>query len=105
MFSTAAIAVLTIVMITYFISPENYECNFRVKESLILAIIVILLVPIQTTVEEVVFRGYLMQGLGHWLNSIFMALFLTSSVCGLVHLANPELSKLGNSFILIYIIG
>ena len=34
-FSTSAIVVLTIVMITYFISPENYEFNFRVKEFLI----------------------------------------------------------------------
>ena len=92
-------------MITYFISPENYEFNFRVKEFLILAIIAILLVPIQTSVEEVVFRGYLMQGFGHWLNSRFMALFLTSTVFGLLHLANPEISKIGNTFILIYIIG
>jgi membrane protease YdiL (CAAX protease family) len=104
-FSTSAIVVLTSVMITYFISPENYEFNFRVKEFLILGIIAILLVPIQTTVEEVVFRGYLMQGFGHWLNSRFMALFLTSTVFGLLHLANPEIAKIGNTFILIYIIG
>jgi hypothetical protein len=104
-FSTSAVVVLISVMITYFISPENYEFNFRLKEFLILAIIAIFLVPIQTSVEEVVFRGYLMQGFGHWLNSRFMALFLTSTVFGLLHLANPEISKIGNTFILIYIIG
>ena len=55
-FSTSAVVVLISVMITYFISPENYEFNFRLKEFLILAIIAIFLVPIQTSVEEVVFR-------------------------------------------------
>ena len=51
-------------------------------------------VPIQTTVEEIVFRGYLMQGFGHWLNSRFMALFLTSVIFGSLHIANPEITAL-----------
>ena len=47
----------------YLISPENYEINFKLKEFLILLIIAVCLIPIQTSVEEIVFRGYLMQGL------------------------------------------
>ena len=49
---------LILVIIGYFISPENYEFNFKLKEFLILSVIAILLIPVQTTVEELVFRGY-----------------------------------------------
>jgi len=91
------------VFLEYSLSPEDYEINFKLKEFLILAVIAILFIPIQTSVEEVVFRGYLMQGFGHWLNSRFMALFLTSIVFGSLHLANPEITALGYEFIFLYI--
>ncbi len=91
------------VFLEYSLNPESYEINFKLKEFLILAVIAILFIPIQTSVEEIVFRGYLMQGFGHWLNSRFMALFLTSVVFGSMHLANPELTALGYEFIFLYI--
>tara|TARA_Y100000389_G_scaffold84938_1_gene81675 strand:- start:831 stop:1634 length:804 start_codon:yes stop_codon:yes gene_type:complete len=91
------------IFLEYSLSPENYEINFKLKEFLILAVIAILLIPIQTSVEEIVFRGYLMQGFGHWLNSRFMALFLTSVVFGSLHLANPEINALGYEFVFLYI--
>jgi len=91
------------VFFEYSLNPENYVFNFKVKEFLILAVIAILFIPIQTSVEEIVFRGYLMQGFGHWLNSRFMALFLTSTVFGSLHLANPEITALGYEFVILYI--
>jgi membrane protease YdiL (CAAX protease family) len=91
------------VFLEYSLNPENYVFNFKVKEFLILAVIAILFIPIQTSVEEIVFRGYLMQGFGHWLNSRFMALFLTSTVFGSFHLANPEITALGYEFVILYI--
>lgn len=103
-FTIAGAIISLSVLIGYYLSPENYELNFKLKEFLILTIIAILFVPIQTSVEEIVFRGYLMQGFGHWLNSRFMALFLTSTIFGFLHFFNPEINKLGNSFIILYII-
>lgn len=91
------------VFLEYSLNPDNYVFNFKVKEFLILAVIAILFIPIQTSVEEIVFRGYLMQGFGHWLNSRFMALFLTSTVFGSLHLANPEITALGYEFVILYI--
>jgi membrane protease YdiL (CAAX protease family) len=91
------------VFLEYSLNPENYVFNFKVKEFLILAVIAILFIPIQTSVEEIVFRGYLMQGFGHWFNSRFMALFLTSTVFGSLHLANPEITALGYEFVILYI--
>lgn len=50
--------------IDYFTNPENYAWNFDLVPFLILAAIAILLVPLQTSCEEYLFRGYLMQGIG-----------------------------------------
>ena len=45
-------------------SPEDYEWNFQLVPFLILVVIAIVLVPLQTSFEEYLFRGYLMQGIG-----------------------------------------
>ena len=104
-FSLWGIVASFLIISGYFISPENYEINFKLKEFLILFIIAVLLVPIQTSVEEIVFRGYLMQGFGNWFNSRLMALILSCSVFGLLHIVNPEVTKLGYGFIFVYLIG
>ena len=98
-----AAVVTTFFIIGYFITPENYELNFKLKEFLILSVIAILLVPVQTTVEELVFRGYLMQGFGGLFNSRLLALFFTSIIFGLLHLANPEVAALGNLILIQYL--
>jgi len=90
--------------IDYALSPENYQWNFELVPFLTLAIIAIVLVPIQTSFEEYFFRGYLMQGLGVAFKYKWVPLFLTSTIFGLLHLGNPEVAKLGN-LIMIYYIG
>ena len=52
------------IMIDYQSSPENYVFNFELKPFLILVAIAIILIPLQTSFEEYLFRGYLMQGIG-----------------------------------------
>jgi len=54
----------SLVLIDYFLSPEDYVLNFDLKNFLILSVITIALVPLQTSCEEYLFRGYLMQGIG-----------------------------------------
>jgi hypothetical protein len=97
------LVVTTFVIIGYFISPENYEFNFKLKEFLILSVIAILLIPVQTTVEELVFRGYLMQGFGGLFNSRLLALFFTSILFGGLHLLNPEVEALGYLIVVQYL--
>ena len=48
----------------YFFSPESFVFNFKPIPFLILVVIAIVMIPIQTSTEEYVFRGYLMQGFG-----------------------------------------
>ncbi len=52
------------VFVDYFMEPEGYVWNFKLVPFLTLAVIAIILVPLQTSMEEYFFRGYLMQGLG-----------------------------------------
>ena len=53
-----------LVLADHYMSPENYVFNFKLVPFLILAAIAIVLVPLQTSFEEYLFRGYLMQGIG-----------------------------------------
>ncbi|MGB6268304.1 MAG: CPBP family intramembrane glutamic endopeptidase [Olleya sp.] len=54
----------SMIFIGYFMNPESYVWNFQAERFLILALIAVLLIPIQTSLEEYIFRGYLMQGFG-----------------------------------------
>ncbi|WP_370514486.1 hypothetical protein [Formosa sp. L2A11] len=51
------------ILVDYGISPEEYMFNFQLDKFLILFVIAVILVPIQTSFEEYIFRGYLMQGI------------------------------------------
>jgi membrane protease YdiL (CAAX protease family) len=46
----------------YLRSPENFVWNFKLIPFLILVLVGVIMIPIQTSTEEYVFRGYLMQG-------------------------------------------
>jgi len=52
-------------LLDYYTNPDDYVMNFNAEKFAILAVIAIVLVPIQTSAEEYIFRGYLMQGFGN----------------------------------------
>lgn len=105
-FSFGLWAVITVVffVIDYLGNSEDYIFNFELIPFCILLVISILLVPLQTSFEEYFFRGYLMQGIGLATKNSFIPLVFTSVVFGLLHIANPEVGKLGYE-ILVYYIG
>ena len=93
-----------ITLIDYlFISPEDYIWNFQWIPFLKLLSIVILFIPLQTGFEEVFFRGYLLQALGLTVRNKWFPLLTTSLLFGLMHIANPEVEKLGYSLLIYYI--
>ena len=92
-----------LVFVDYYSNPENYVYNFELNRFLILAVIATLLVPIQTSLEEYIFRGYLMQGFGTLAKNRWFPLLLTSLIFGLLHIANPEVETLGYSIMVYYI--
>lgn len=91
-------------VVAYYMNPADFVINFQPIPFLILLLIGVLLIPIQTSVEELVFRGYLMQGFANLSRNKWFPLLMTSTIFGLLHLSNPEVSKLGN-IIMIYYIG
>ncbi|WP_196884954.1 CPBP family intramembrane glutamic endopeptidase [Aureivirga sp. CE67] len=102
-FTWGIISVITITL-GIILSPESYEWNFKAGPFFTLLLISVLLIPTQTSLEELLFRGYLMQGFGLLSKSPFFALVLTSTIFGLLHLSNPEVAKVGN-WIMVYYIG
>lgn len=85
---TGLIILLTV--ISYFMSPEEMEIRFDPSKFIVLLIVAIIFVPIQTATEELIFRGYLMQGLGLAFKNGITPLIITSVLFGLMHASNPE---------------
>ncbi len=86
-----------------YFSPENYEFNFNWVKFIPLAVSAILLIPLQTSFEEYLFRAHMMQGLGIWTKTKWIPLVVTSTLFGLMHIANPEVEKLGHGILTFYI--
>ncbi|MEZ0183390.1 lysostaphin resistance A-like protein [Flavobacterium oncorhynchi] len=97
-FSIASFSVL------YFQAPEKFMWNFKLIPFLILIVIGGILIPIQTSTEEYVFRGYLMQGFANLAQNKWFPLMMTSLIFGFMHILNPEVTKMGY-IIMVYYIG
>lgn len=93
----------SMVIFDYWINPDDYVWNFKPLAFLILFLISIVMIPIQTSMEELVFRGYLVQGFGVLCKNRWMPLLITSVLFGLLHIWNPEIDKLGIHLIWYYI--
>lgn len=93
----------TLVISDYLINPDDYVWNFKLIPFLTLLVIAVLMIPIQTTVEELIFRGYLMHGFGRLTKNRWGPLLITSVIFGMLHLWNPEIDKLGTELIWYYI--
>ncbi|HZH69189.1 MAG TPA: CPBP family glutamic-type intramembrane protease [Flavobacteriaceae bacterium] len=63
-FALIGITTITITLFDFYTNPDSYVVQFNWVPFLILAVIAIILVPFQTSLEEYLFRGYLMQGIG-----------------------------------------
>jgi hypothetical protein len=84
-------------------SDSNVTWNFNIMTFLPLLIISLLLIPLQTTCEEVLFRGYIFQGIGHFYKRGWISVLVTGVLFGLMHRANPEVDKLGMIVMVFYI--
>lgn len=90
-------------LLDVYTSPEDYEWNFNLGKFIPLPTIAILLIPLQTSFEEYLFRGHMMQGLGLLAKNRWLPLIITSVLFGLMHIANPEVEKLGFGLMVYYI--
>ncbi len=94
-FGLLSILIFGFTFLEYFSNPEGFEWNFQLQPFLILCLIACALMPIQTSVEEFIFRGYLLQGFGILTKNRGISLLLTSLIFGALHFTNPEVDALG----------
>jgi len=90
----------TIIMgITLLISigfdPENFTINNTSSSLITLILLSLLLIPFQAGLEEVIFRGYLMQGFTLLFPARIFALLATTVLFALMHSINPEVKEFG----------
>lgn len=102
-FFTWGIIAIILTIVGIFMSPENYIWNFKPIPFFTLLAVSFLFLPFQTTFEELLFRGYLMQGIGTVVKNRWFPLIFTSVCFGLLHGANPEVEKLGAISMIFYI--
>lgn len=75
------------------LNPDEYEFNiFSWREYIWLVVAAIVLVPIQTTSEELFFRGLLLQWLGKFTKKPIVLALIAGGLFGVVHFWNPEMS-------------
>lgn len=75
--------------------PENFLHQSNSGTLVTLIIIALLFVPFQAAFEEVMFRGYLMQGFAVLVRNRWFPLVITSVLFGLMHAFNPEVEEFG----------
>lgn len=77
------------------IDPSNFTLNNKTTTLITLSVISLLFIPFQAAFEEVIFRGYLMQGFSTILRNRWFPLLMTSILFGLMHALNPEVKEFG----------
>ncbi len=102
-FGTVALSFIAMLVVGYFIDPESVQWNFKPNSFALLVLISVIMVPLQTSAEELFFRGYLMQGLGRIFPMRLLPFVITSTLFGLLHFTNPEVDKLGDIILITYL--
>lgn len=108
-FATAILVWLILAILSEFINsrinPGNYVFRFDAGKFIPLIIISVLIIPLQAGFEELLFRSYLMQGLGILTRYRIIALIITSVAFGAMHSFNPEVKEFGIINSMIFYVG
>jgi membrane protease YdiL (CAAX protease family) len=72
--------------------PGRYVLTFQATALIIYAVVALVFIPIQTSAEEFLFRGYLLQWMGLRLKNTWVLAFLNGMLFFLPHIANPEMA-------------
>lgn len=82
---------LVIVIVEHLLYPGRYYLSFSAERFFPFAAVALALTPVQTTTEELVFRGYVMQGVGLLVRRPLVIAVASSLVFTVPHLLNPEM--------------
>ena len=79
---------------------QKVELQFNATSLFTLAVVSVLLLPFQTGFEEVLFRGYLMQGIAKIFKYRWIPLIITALIFGSLHFMNPEVKEYGAAIVM-----
>ena len=86
---------LAFAFIEHLLYPDRYYLSFDPEVFFPFAALVLVVTPIQTTTEELLFRGYAMQGLGLIMRRPALIAVGSAAIFTLPHLLNPEVQEHG----------
>ncbi len=72
--------------------PGRYVLTFQPVALIIFAVVALILIPIQTSAEELLFRGYLLQWIGLRLKNKWILSLINGILFFLPHSVNPEMA-------------
>ncbi len=72
--------------------PGRYALTYDPARLLPFAALAVVFIPIQTSTEELFFRGYILQGVGLRQRNIWVLCTISGILFGLPHMLNPEAS-------------
>lgn len=75
-------------LIDYVLHPNSYRWSFSLAAFIPYALVIVLLLPLQTSAEEFFFRGWILQWAQRW--SMHTKVVLGGLLFALPHLGNPE---------------
>ncbi len=75
--------------------PDNFVLNNTSSSLIVLAALALVTIPFQAGFEELIFRGYLMQGFAVASRNRWLPIVVTSVLFGLMHGLNPEVKEYG----------
>jgi membrane protease YdiL (CAAX protease family) len=86
---------VAIALVEHLLYPARYYFSFSAERFFLFAAVALVLTPLQTATEELVFRGYVMQGLGLVVKAPAAVAVSSAVIFALPHLFNPEAQQHG----------
>ncbi len=83
--------------------PERAQMTFDPARWLIFLPFILILTPLQTTAEELLFRGYWLQGTGRLTRNAIVLCLVNGVFFGLPHMVNPEVLNHPDSAFLLFL--
>lgn len=90
-------------IVEFVIFPERAQFTFDLTRWLYFLPFVLILTPMQTSAEEILFRGYWLQGVGRLTQNVFVLCIVNGILFGLPHMANPEVLANPESGMLLFL--
>lgn len=82
-------------LVLSFLQPDNYHWSLDFSRIIPYLLVTLVVIPIQTSTEEFIFRAYLPQGITRFTPRFWLPWIIPAVVFGLLHSLNPEVDTYG----------